>query len=299
LTGEPAAFGSAPPDPRSPALATVLIVAYKAYGELHSCLASLERYEPVAPVVVVDHDADALRAAGVEATFPRATYIRRRDNPGFSAGVNRAARSAGPGPILLLNPDCELRGSILGPMLDVLARHPTTGIVGGLVREHDGRVQASARRFPDVTTAFGGRTSWLTRHLPGNPLTRRNLHEVSDGQEAKVDWVTGAFMLIRRDAFDAVGGFDERFFLYWEDADFCRRAAAAGWTTMYAPVVEVTHLTARASRHAPLRSLVAFHVSAWRYYWKHGGWLARLLSPLAAAGLALRFAIRWLTRRAD
>jgi GT2 family glycosyltransferase len=299
LNGEHGAPGSASPDQPAPALATVLIVAYRAYDELQTCLRSLEQYEPAASIVIVDHDADPRRAAEVEAAFPRATCIRRRENPGFAAGVNRAARAAGPGPILLLNPDCELHGSILGPLLDVLARHPTTGIVGGLVREPDGSVQPSARRFPDATTALGGRTSWLTRQWPGNPLTRRNLREVSDGREAHVDWVTGALMLIRRETFDAVGGFDEGFFLYWEDADFCRRAAAAGWTTMYAPVVEVTHLTARASRHAPLRSLAAFHVSAWRYYWKHGGWLARLLSPVVAAGLAVRFAVRLLTRVTD
>jgi GT2 family glycosyltransferase len=277
----------------------VLIVAYKAYDELGRCLASLQQYEPSAPVVVVDHDADSQRAADVQTRFPAVTYLVRRDNPGFAAGVNRAAHAAAPGALLLLNPDCELHGPIVAPLVDVLARHTMAGIVGGLVREPDGGVQPSARKFPDITTAFGGRTSWLTRRMPGNPLSRRNLREVPAGQEAEVDWVTGALMLVRRETFEAVGGFDEGFFLYWEDADFCRRAATAGWTTMHAPIVEVTHLTARASRHAPFRSLAAFHLSAWRYYWKHGGWLARLLSPLVAAGLAARFAVRVLARSSD
>jgi hypothetical protein len=165
-------------------------------------------------------------------------------------------------------------------------------VVGGLVRESDGAVQASARRFPDATTGLAGRTSWLSKVMPGNPLTRRNLTTEPAEGVRQVDWVSGALMLIRRETFDEIGGFDEHFFLYWEDADFCRRAADAGWSTWYAPVAQVVHRTARASRHAPVRSLAAFHVSAFRYYWKHGGVLARVASPVAALGLAARFLVR-------
>jgi GT2 family glycosyltransferase len=209
--------------------------------------------------------------------------------------VNAAAQQAR-GHLLLLNPDCELTKSIRAPLVAVLAAEPRAGVVGGLVREEDGTVQASARRFPDVTTGLAGRTSWLSRILPANPLTRRNLTTEPSAGLRQVDWVSGALMLIRRETFDALGGFDERFFLYWEDADFCKRAAAAGWSTWYAPIVDVVHRTARASRHAPVRSLAAFHQSALRYYWKHGGWFARLFSPLVAFGLLVRFVIR-LARR--
>jgi GT2 family glycosyltransferase len=107
-----------------------------------------------------------------------------------------------------------------------------------------------------------------------------------------VDWVSGALMLIRRETFDRLGGFDERFFLYWEDADFCKRAAQAGWSTWYAPVSEVVHRTAAASRHAPVAALAAFHVSALRFHWKHGGFTARLASPIVALALAGRFILR-------
>ena len=129
----------------------------------------------------------------------------------------------------------------------------------------DGAVQLTARRFPDWTTAFGGRTSWLTRVAPDNPLSRRNLLGESGVTEAiVVDWVAGAFVLMRREVFAALGGLDQRFFLYWEDADLCRRAADAGWQTMYEPRAEAVHLAARSSRHAPVQSLVAFHRSVFR-----------------------------------
>jgi GT2 family glycosyltransferase len=277
--------------------ATVVIVNYRAYAELQPCLASLEKHEPEVPIVVIDHAADRAEASRLSAAFPRVAYRATHENPGFGAGVNAAAREAGAGPLLLLNPDCELTMPLVAPLMSVLEHDPAAGVVGGLVRESDGTVQASARGFPDATTGLAGRTSWLSRVAPGNPLTRRNLTTDPSTGLRRVDWVSGALMLIRREAFDAIGGFDERFFLDWEDADFCKRAADAGWTTWYAPVAEVVHRTARASRHAPVRAQAAFHVSAFRYYWKHGDTVARLASPLVAAGLAARFLARLVTQR--
>jgi hypothetical protein len=276
--------------------ATVIIVNYRAYAELQPCLASLAKYEPDARVVVIDHAADLEQASRLSAAFPRVAYRATHDNPGFGAGVNTAAREAGAGPLLLLNPDCELTMPVIGPLVSVLEHDPSVGVVGGLVRESDGTVQASARRFPDATTGVAGRTSWLSKVAPGNRWTRRNLTTDPSTGLHRVDWVSGALMLIRREAFDAIGGFDERFFLYWEDADFCKRAADAGWGTWYSPAAEVVHRTARASRHAPVRSLAAFHISAFRYHWKHGSRAARWASPLVAAGLGLRFLARLLTR---
>ena len=276
---------------------TVVIVGYRAYAELEQCLASLAAHEPDVSVVVVDHDADESRGRAVAAAFPQVTYLPRRENPGFAAGVNYAAGHAGAGPLLLLNPDCRIEAPVVAPLMNVLVAHPKAGVVGGLIREGDGALQHSARRFPDLTTAVGGRTSWLSRVAPDNPLSRRNLRAAPAGGIVPVDWVSGAFTLIRREAFDQVRGFDEGFFLYWEDADFCKRAANAGWATLYAPVAEALHLTARASRHAPMRSLRAFHRSAFRYYWKHGSPGARLAAPVVAAGLAGRFVLRAVTGR--
>jgi GT2 family glycosyltransferase len=105
-------------------------------------------------------------------------------------------------------------------------------------------------------------------------------------------------MMIRREAFVGVGGMDEQFFLYWEDADLCRRLKDAGWATFYNPAMSVTHLTGRSSRHARAASLIAFHESAYRYYRKHE---TRWLAPLAFAGLQvrLRFKLAMLRHRAE
>lgn len=271
---------------------TILIVGYRAYAELERCLASIARFEPRTPVVLVDHDADESRGRSIVATQPHVTYVPDARNRGFAAGVNAAARHAAPGShLLVLNPDCVLTGEVSRELLDALDAHPGAGIVGGVLHEASGRLQQSARRFPDLTTAIAGRTAWLSRHLPGNPLSRRNLAERPTAATA-VDWVTGAFALIRRETFDALGGLDAGYFLYWEDADFCRRARDAGWSTLYVPTAAVVHGTACSSRFVPVRSLWAFHRSAWRYYWKHGSWLARMASPVVLVGLGGRFLLR-------
>ena len=113
--------------------------------------------------------------------------------------------------------------------------------------------------FQGVTTGLAGRTTWLTRVWPDNPLTMGNLVRDLPAEPVEVDWVSGACMMVRRDAFAAVGGMDEQFFLYWEDADLCRRLKQAGWKTYYQPGVTVTHLTGQSSQHARKASLVAFH----------------------------------------
>ena len=183
---------------------------------------------------------------------------------------------------LLLNPDC-LVDSDPGPLASWLAANRRAGVCGAIVREVDGSIQASARRFPGVTTGLAGRTSWLTRVWPRNPgrnaiwsagfrrtgrgrLGERRLH---DGPPRRVL---------------AIGGMDEQFFLYWEDADFCMRLRQAGWLTYYSPAMSVTHLTGRSSQHAREASLVAFHESAYRYYRKARRSMARAAGVPRAAG---------------
>ena len=187
-------------------------------------------------------------------------------------------------------------------LADWLEAHPDVGVAGPRIRNADGTVQPSARRFPDFTTAIAGRSSWLTKALPWNPLSRHNLpaRDLAEPKPVEVDWVSGACMCIRRKAFDAVGGLDEGFFLYWEDADFCRRLQHAGWRTMFVPEAIAVHIGARSSRHAADASLEAFHHSAYRLYRKHASPAGQLLAPARVPGLQLRLAfMKRLVRRTE
>jgi GT2 family glycosyltransferase len=276
---------------------SILIVNYRTYDELSACLGSLHPFlADDVEVIVVDHISDP---AAAERVLQRFSWIRMMPvatNPGFAAGVNRAARVATGTHLLLLNPDCIVDGDAAHILVAWMDDHPRVAVVGGLVRERDGSVQASARAFPNLTTGVAGRTTWLTRMWPSNPWTRRNLVGRPDQRgPIEVDWVSGACMMIRREAFDAVGGMDERFFLYWEDADLCVRLKRAGWLTVYYPAVGITHLTGRGSALARKQSLVAFHRSAFRYFRKHGGRFSRAATPLVFLALYARLAVKLAT----
>jgi GT2 family glycosyltransferase len=277
-----------------PILVSILIVNYQAYEELACCLESLRRFmADDLEVIVVDHASEPVATARLRQRFKWIQLIGVDTNPGFAAGVNRAARAATGRHFLLLNPDCVVDGDVARALAGLLEEHTRVAAAGGLVRETDGSVQASARRFPNFTTGFAGRTSWLSRVWPTNRWTRRNLVARDDLRNpVEVDWVSGACMMVRRTAFEAVSGMDERFFLYWEDADLCFRLRRAGWSTVYSPVVGVTHLTGRSSALARKASLIAFHRSAFRYYVKHGGRFGRLISPLVLLALYARLFVK-------
>jgi GT2 family glycosyltransferase len=271
---------------------SVVIVNYQSYDELRTCLASLQRASGEPSVIVVDHASNEIAADAMSRDFPDVHLLRVAGNEGFAAGVNRGAREARGPFILLLNPDCVVEPSACATLADWMRAHPDVGAAGPRIHNADGTVQATARRFPDLTTGIAGRSSWLTRLLPGNPLSRRNLPGRDNGTDPiEVDWVSGACLIARRDAFDAIGGMDEGFFLYWEDADFCRRLNEAGWRTMYLPAASATHVGGRSSRHSADASLEAFHRSAFRLYWKHASAPARLLAPLVLGALRLRLTI--------
>jgi GT2 family glycosyltransferase len=271
---------------------SALIVNYRSYAEVDACLAALRSASPALEVVVVDHASDGRALDAVRATHAGVTFVPVAENPGFGAGVNRAARHASGRYLLVLNPDTLVEKGTVERLAGWLESHPRVAVVGPQVRTMDGRVEASARAFPGWSTVLGGRSTWLSRVWPDNPLTTRNL---LSGRHARdpidVDWVSGACMMVRRGAFDEVEGFDERFFLYWEDADLCRRLADAGWTVTYHPGCRAAHAGGRSSAHQPAASAVAFHRSAFRYFWKHGGPGRRLLAPAVWLALAARLGV--------
>jgi GT2 family glycosyltransferase len=274
----------------SPAAVDVVIVNYRSYEELNRCLASLERSRTgLNEVVVVDHESDEHAAADITARFPWARLVERSINEGFATGVNWGARLTSAPFLLLLNPDCVVRQDAIARLTAYAATRPDAAVVGPCILNADGSVQGSARRFPGITTAIAGRSSWLTRRFPRNPLSRHNLPTL-EGQMAPldVDWVSGACMLVRRTAFEQVGGMDEHFFLYWEDADLCRRLEKTGWRTVFFPGAIVVHAGGRSSIHVYRESLAAFHRSAYLLYRKHAPWPASLLRPFVFLALQAR-----------
>lgn len=220
--------------------------------------------------------------------------IRNPNNEGFARACNRGAMVTESAWILFLNPDCVVDPADLKALADAPLRHPEAGVIGPRLLNPDGTVYPSARIVPPAWVAAGhGIVSLFT---PNNRFTRRYLLSDWDRNSFReVEWVSGAAMLVRREAFNQVGGFDEGFFMYVEDLDLCHRIRQAGWKVVYDPAPEVVHVVGASTSTAPYRMIRHHHQSALRFAWKRtsGSWKAVAL-PVVAAGLALRMLGSWI-----
>jgi hypothetical protein len=262
------------PDPMTPV--TIAIVNFNAGAHLEHCLASLhsELQDVAWTAIVVDNassDGGAERLARLQTD--RVRLIRNDVNRGFGAAVNQAARAHHAPLLWLLNPDCRVQPGAFGALCETLDRHPECAIAAPRLLNEDGTTQESARGEPTAWTGLFGRHGLLTRFFPRAAAARRNLRAgqiVESGVEsAEIDWAMGASLLVRREVFDRVGGFDERFFLYWEDADLCRRIRNLGYAVRYVPRARVAHAGGASSRSARPLAGRAFHRSAYLYYTTH------------------------------
>jgi GT2 family glycosyltransferase len=255
------------------AAVSAVVVNYNAGAELGRALESIAaELRSVGGEVVVVDNASSDGSHEVAARTPGVRLVRNADNVGFGRGVNQGIAASDTPFVLIVNPDCRLLPGALETLRAEIERHPGCAIAGPRILGPDGGVQGSARGDPDMLTGLFGRASALRRVLPWLPVSKRNVVDetiAATGGSASVDWVSGACMLARRDALLSVGGFDERYFLYWEDADLCRRLRHAGYHIRYAPGATAVHRVGQSSRTAPAASIRAFHASAYLYYATH------------------------------
>ncbi|MBW1614114.1 MAG: glycosyltransferase family 2 protein, partial [Deltaproteobacteria bacterium] len=282
-------------------LLDIIIVNYNSTDYLLRCLRSIydTLHELNVNIFVQDNtikdDVDR-----VKAEFPQVTLSKNSYNMGFARAINNALKRSSSPYIVLLNPDTYVMDGFFEAILRYMEENPTLAIVGPKILNHDGSIQGSARSFPTPLTGLFGRSSLFTRFFPNNPFTRANiLTTTSDGKTPMgVDWVSGACMVVRRKAVDDVGLLDERFFMYWEDADWCRRMWKKGWRVMYFPQASVIHYVGVSSDKALSRSIIEFHKSSYRLFEKYGKPYLWFLKPFAIAGLSLRlcfvFASNWI-----
>jgi N-acetylglucosaminyl-diphospho-decaprenol L-rhamnosyltransferase len=253
---------------------SVVIVNFNSGQHLARCLASLAQIDDRDwNALVIDNASSDGSAEAAERAGGRVTLIRNRENVGFARAINQGIRQTQAPLVLILNPDCQLEGNAVRTLADELAAHDRCALIGPRLLDEDGTLQASARGDPDMLTGLFGRSSALRRWLPRARLAQANVRShaaVASGLPSViVDWVSGAAMLARRDALDRVGGLDERFFMYWEDADLCRRLRDNGFEIRYAPGARVVHVAGQSSRTVRRLALREFHRSAYLYYVTH------------------------------
>ncbi len=273
---------------------SIIIVNFNGGGHTRNCLASLAAHPPGVPheIILVDNGStDGSREMTV-ADFPSVKILSLGRNPGFGAANNAGARESAGDHLFFLNNDTLVAEDIFAPLCALLDAHPDWGVIGPRVRNPDGSFQLSFGRFP---TLGGERRTRREMRL----LRRRDPETLASFESryaaaAPVDWISGAALLARREAFDAVGGFDEGYFLYFEDADLCRRIARAGFAIVHEPSRSLVHLGGMS--YEPNDSSVAleYRRSQLRYYAAHNTRRERILLRLYLFSLYL---FRFVTRK--
>jgi N-acetylglucosaminyl-diphospho-decaprenol L-rhamnosyltransferase len=233
----------------------------------------------------------AARADGVELRPTGA-------NLGYGAAANLGARGGDEEWVVVANPDVTWEPGALDALLDAARRWPRAGCFGPAIRTPDGDLYPSARTFPSLGRGTGhALVGWW---WPANPWTRSYRSEQGVPEEGPTGWLSGSCMLLRREAFEAVGGFDPSYFMYCEDMDLCRRLADAGWSSVYVPGAVVMHTGGHATNREFVAMQRAHHRSLYRYLSRQ--YAGRRHGPLRAAlaaGLLVRYvmAVRFRTVR--
>ena len=280
----------------------VVTVTYSPGEHLRALVDSLPGATPDGTVLVMADNGSV--DGSPEAEAERATAEGRDDviflptggNIGYGAAANRGiaelARMRDAGRIrgdyvLLVNPDVIFAPGSIAELLDCARRNPRAGAVGPLIREADGTAYPSARAVPDLVGGIGH--ALLADVWPGNPFSRRYRDDSDMSRERDAGWLSGSCLLLRWDAFDSVGGFDSRYFMYMEDVDLGDRLGRAGWRNIFTPAAEIRHAQGHSASSHPEITVRAHHDSAYRFMSDRltGPWLAPVRLALKV-GLALR-----------
>ena len=277
---------------------SVIIVSWNVRDELRLCLESIYRAQKNTgqeyEIIVVDNASGDKSAQMVASLFPMVKLLRNDTNVGFAAACNQGATLAKGDYLLFLNPDTMLGDEGVSSLVKFLELQPNAGIVAPRLVYDDGVTQPSIRRFPSpfimlllltkLSRMAGYSTQWnryMYRHFDYNSLR-------------SVEQVMGAAMLMPRSIFEAVGGFDSGFFIWFEEVDLCKRVRDAGYLVFFNPAVSVTHARARSfTQQSILWRQKQFSRSARWYASKHYGsfgyltiWIASWLAVLVTAVLA-------------
>lgn len=189
--------------------------------------------------------------------------------------------------LIISNPDVVFTEGSIDRMLEAAERHPRAGAIGPLIREADGSAYPSARSVPKLGAGIGH--ALLGNIWPSNPWTKQYRNDDDLAREREAGWLSGSCLLLRWDAFEAVGGFDERYFMYMEDVDLGDRLARAGWLNIFTPEAEISHAKGHAAGEHPEEMLPAHHESAYRFQADRlPGWKYAPVRLALRVGLALR-----------
>jgi len=261
---------------------SVVVVTFRPGEALRRFLETARKAtsEPYEVLVVDNGPADGASDA-VAAEFAEAQVLRPGGNVGYGRGANFGARAAVADWLVVANDDLAWQPGSLDTLLGAVTRWPDAGALGPAILTPDGSLYPSARALPSLGRGIGHAVcGWW---WPSNPWTRAYRQERGAPVERSVGWLSGSCLLLRRAAFEAVGGFDPSYFMYFEDLDLCERIGKAGWRNIYVPDAVIAHIGGLSTERHRAAMVREHHRSAYRYLSR------RYAGP---AWLPLRLALR-------
>ncbi len=278
---------------------SIIIVSWNGKELLRRCLLSVAQYTKGVSfeVFVVDNASSDGSAAMVASEFPHVTLVANSRNTGFAAACNEGIRRAQGEFILLLNPDTELREDAISALVAAMRARPYVGIAGPRMMNPDGTLQPSVRRFPTLASQVP--LMLKAHHVPrvrrSAVFARYFMDDMDYGTAQRVEQIMGAAFLIRGSVIRDVGMLDERYFIWFEEVDYCKRAADKGIQTWYLPEVSVVH-------HGGASFAKEFGVKKQRYYntslrtytrIHHGDLAAAIIAFVHPVSMLLAWLIQW------
>jgi len=276
---------------------SLVIVSFNTADLLARCLESvLAQATRDDDVVVVDNASTDGSVDVVRDRFPAVTLIASPRNLGFGAGNNVGIRATDGEYVLLLNPDCELAPGSLDAFIAFMRDHPRAAVAGGRLRYADGAFQHSAFKFPTLWQVFLDLFP-LNWRLTDGALNGRYPRDWDD-RAFQIEHPLGAFMCVRRAAIAEVGLFDEGFFMYAEEVDWCLRFWRAGWEVWHCPDALAIHHGGQSTRQRANDMFVQLHRSRFRLFAKHyPAWFSLAARAIVRLGMVKRLAQEWIASR--
>jgi len=251
---------------------SIIIVNYNTKQLTLDCISSVfqsitsYRYE----VILIDNASSDGSVEAIQDQFPEVKIISNNENTGFSRANNQGIQIAGGSYVLLLNSDTVIEATTLDTMIRYMETHPKVGASGCKLILPDGTLDDACKRgFPTPLASFYYAFGFSKRHPSDPKYNQYKLTHLDPDQEHVVDCLVGAFMMVREEVIEQVGGLDEEFFMYGEDIDWCYRIKDAGWKITYYPKTTVIHYKGASSRKKPNKIIYEFHRAMVLFHRKH------------------------------
>ncbi|MBX3083375.1 MAG: glycosyltransferase family 2 protein [Anaerolineae bacterium] len=264
---------------------SIIIVSWNVRDFLAACLTSIQANSAAldCEVIVVDSASSDDSVEMLRSQFSWVKLLPQAENVGFTKGNNIGLKAAQGRYVLLLNPDTEMIEDALVQMVRYLDAHPDVGIIGPRTQNTDGSPQSTRRRFPTLITAMFDST-WLAPYAPRRVLDDYYARDVEEMATADVDWVQGSALMTRRVIYEQIGGLDERYVMFSEELDWCKRIRSAGWRTVYLGGARIVHHGGKSTEQVHALKHIYFQQSKIRYFGKFHGALAALWVRLFLIG---------------